>query len=58
MENLTRHRNQTINLQWTSIDRFLPDLSLHHKGLLNSLECKHQILYKTHNYDLKSIHFT
>ena len=58
MENLAAYRNQTINLQYPSIDWFLPDLSLHLKGLLNSPGCKHQIHYKTHKYDLKSIHFT
>ena len=42
MENLTPHRNQTVNLQCTSIDWFRPDLSLHRKGLLNSPEYKHK----------------
>ena len=56
MGNLTPHRNQTIDLQCTSIDWFRPNLSLHHKGLLNSPECKHQILYITHKYDFKGIH--
>ena len=34
------------------------DLSLRQKGLFNSPEYKHQILYKIHKYDFKSIHFT
>ena len=38
MEDLTPHRNQTMNLQCRSIDWFLSDLSLHQKGLLNSPE--------------------
>ena len=46
MKNLTSRRNQTINLQCKSIDWFLPDLSLHRKGLLNNPEHKNQILYK------------
>ena len=58
MENLTPHGNQTINWQCTSIDWFRPDLNLHHKGLLNSPEYKYQILYITHKYYFKSIHFT
>ena len=57
-ENLTSYRNQTINLQCKSTDWFLSDLSLHQKGLLDSPEYKHQILYKTHKYDFKNIHFT
>ena len=47
MENFTLYRNQTINLQCTLIDFFQPNLSLHHKGLLNSPECKNQILYSS-----------
>ena len=46
MKNLTSHRNQTTKLQCKSIDWFLPDLSLHQKGLLNNPEYKNQILYK------------
>ena len=56
MENITLQRNQTINFQCTPNDWFLPDLKLHHKGLLNSPEYKRHILYKTHKYDFKSIH--
>ena len=36
----------------------LIDLSLHQKGLFNSPEYKHLILYKIHKYDFKSIQFT
>ena len=58
LENFTPYRNQTINLQCTSVDWFPPDLSLHHKELLNSPEYKYPILYITHKYDYMSIHFT
>ena len=47
MKNLTSHRNQGITLQCKSIDWFLPDMSLHRKGLLNGPEYKIKIIYKT-----------
>ena len=48
MKNLTSHRSQAINLQYKSIDWFLPFMSLHRKGLLNNPKYKNKILYKTH----------
>ena len=47
MKNLISHGNQAINQQGKSIDRFLPDMSLHRKGLLNGLKYKNKIVYKT-----------
>ena len=59
MKNLPSHRDQAINLQHKSIDWFLPNMSFHRKGLLNSPGYKNRILCKTHKQDLnKSIHFT
>ena len=50
IKSLISHRNQAINLRSKSIDRFLSDMSLHRKGLLNGPECKNKILYKTRKY--------
>ena len=47
MKSLTFNRKQAINLQRKSIDWFLPDISFHRKGLLNSPEHK-KIPYKKH----------
>ena len=48
VKNLTSHRNQAMNLRCKSVYWFLPDMSLHRRGLLSGAKYKNKILYKTH----------
>ena len=54
MKNITSHRNQTMNLRYKSIDWFLPDLSLHQKGLLKKPTIQESNSLQTNKYDLRA----
>ena len=59
IKSLTSRRNKRITFRYKSIYRFLHDMSLHGKGLLNSSEDKNKILYKARKcYLNKNTNFT